>query len=210
MYHINVNNPPAESIEIASESFTLPSIAWGTGDESPLVDSPTSLEVVPSRLHVLSKSSHRSYSPFLEAELLQQPECELDMLAFWGPYQTLAQMRTSQYYLCIKLPASPDDMTATSLPLGSFPNHELAVARPSTAAPESLDIQGEQARSEKPLTLHAVHPIPTRYLRGLAQNQLEFLYGYLTGKRLRPDGELARRVSETIAAIGHIMNAEME
>lgn len=65
-----------------------------------------------------------------------------------------------------------------------------------------------QVRLEQHLTLHAVHPIPMRYLRSLAQDQLEFLYGHLAGKSLRPGGELAKRLSETIDCIVQIMHRE--
>jgi len=35
---------------------------------------------------------------------------------------------------------------------------------------------------------------------------LEFLFGYWTEKRIQPDGELARRMCETVEAIGQIMH----
>ncbi|KAI4664187.1 uncharacterized protein J4E79_003689 [Alternaria viburni] len=66
----------------------------------------------------------------------------------------------------------------------------------------------EPAMPEQHVTLHAVHPIPTRYLRSLAQDQLEFLFGYWTEKRIQPDGELARRMCETVEAIGQIMHED--
>jgi hypothetical protein len=116
-------------------------------------------------------------------------------------------MRASPYYLCIKIPITSDNMAASPLSLDSLSDHEFDMARHSTV---SCEMRIDQTQPDHFLTLHAVHPIPTRYLRGLAQSQLEFLYSNITERRFLPDGEFAKRVVETLDAIRQVMNPEGE
>ncbi|KAI4937875.1 hypothetical protein J4E85_000312 [Alternaria conjuncta] len=161
MYHIDMNSPPTASIRADPESPALPSAALG--------------------------ATRGARQNAYEAEPLQDSDHERVIIASWGRYQTLNQMRASPYYVCIRLPISSGTMFAPPL----FPE-------PSPSR--------ENAMPEQYVTLHAVHPVPTRYLRSLAQDQLEFLFGYWTEKRIQPDGELARRMCETVEAIGQIMH----
>jgi hypothetical protein len=199
MYHINVNSPPVESTYAVFESTTLPSAALHThGSLTPDAYS-LSLKKIPSRVRAWSRSSRCPCSPSSQAEPLQEREYETILIAAWGQYQTLNQMRASPYYICINLPVFPDTTTVSPLPFG--PTH-------SAAASESLDVQAEQTHSERYLTLHAVHPIPMTYLRSLAHHQLYFLYEYLIGKVFRPSGKLAKRLCQTMDCIRQIMHQE--
>lgn len=145
-----------------------------------------------------------------EAEPLEGFDHERIVIASWGQYQTLDQMRASPYYVCIRLPICSD----TIIPPPLFPDPssscESAMVRPIVAGYESSVVYADQAQPEQHVTLHAVHSIPTRYLRSLAQDQLEFLSGYWTEKRFQPDGDLARRMLETVEAIGQIMHEKEE
>jgi hypothetical protein len=207
MYHINANNPPLGSICAAPNSLILPSAALGSTSESPLEAGSAPPESLQNTQCVSPRLSRHENGSSSQAEQLPQHAHETIIKASWGRYQTLDQMHASPYYLCIKIPKSSDNMAASPLSLDSLSDHELDMARHSTA---SCEMRIDQTQPKHHLTLHAVHPIPTRYLRGLAQSQLEFLHCYLTEKRLRPDGELASRVYETLDAIGQVLSPEEE
>jgi hypothetical protein len=210
MYHINANNPLVESIRAAPDSLILPSAALGSTNESPQEACSTPPELLRSTLCVAPRLSRHENPLSSQAEQLRQYAHETIIKASWGRYQTLDQMRASPYYLCIKIPISSDNIAASPLSLDSLSDHKLDMVRRSTADPASCEMFINQTQPDHHLTLHAVHPIPTRYLRGLAQSQLEFLHHYLTEKRLRPDGELARRVYETLDAIRRVLCPEEE
>ena len=182
MYHIDMNSPPTASIRADPESPALPSAALGATPGA-------------------RQTAH-------EADPPQNLDHERVIIASWGQYQTLSQMRASPYYTCIRLPISSDTMFAPPLFPDPPSSRECTIVRQSTASFESRDVHADQEQLEQYVTLHAVHPIPTRYLRSLAQDQLEFLFGYWTEKRIQPDGELARRMCETVEAIGQIMHEE--
>ena len=177
-----MNSPPTASIRADPESPALPSAALG--------------------------ANRGALQNAYEAEPLQDFDHERVIIASWGQYQTLDQMRASPYDTCIRLPMSSD--TTSSPPLFPDPSssRECTIVRPCAASFDSRDTHADQEQREQYVTLHAVHPIPTRYLRSLAQDQLEFLFGYWTEKRIQPDGELARRMCETVEAIGQIMHEE--
>ena len=181
MYHIDMNSPPTASIRADPESPALPSAALG--------------------------ATRGARQNAYEAEPLQDFDHEKVIIASWGQYQTLDQMRASPYYSCIRLPMSSDIMSASPL----FPDPSLscesAMVSPCAADSESRDIHADHEQPEQYVTLHAVHPVPTRYLRSLAHDQLEFLFGYWTEKRIQPDGELARRMCGTMEAIGQIVHS---
>jgi len=180
MYHIDMNSPPTASIRAYPESPAFPTAALGT-----------------------TRGARQSA---YEAEPLQDFDHERVIIASWGQYQTLDQMRASPFYSCIRLPIFSDTMSAPPLFPDPSPSHEYAMVRQNVASFESRDVHADQGQAEQYVTLHAVHPIPTRYLRSLAQDQLEFLFGHWTEKRIQPDGELARRMCETVEAIGQIMH----
>jgi len=180
MYHIDMNSPPTASIRADPESPALPSAALG--------------------------ANRGALQNAYEAEPLQDFDNERVIIASWGQYQTLAQMRASRYYVCIRLPISSGTMFAPPLFPDPSPGREFAMVRPCLAGFESRDLHADQEQLEQHVTLHAVHPIPTRYLRNLAGDQLEFLFGYWTEKRIQSHGELARRMCETVEAIGQIMH----
>ena len=182
MYHIDMNSPPAASIRAEPESPALPSAA----------------------LDANRGARQNAY----EAEPLQDFDHEKVIIASWGQYQTLDQMRASPYYVCIRLPMSSDALFAPPPFPEPSPICEPAMVRPRAASFESRDIHADQEQPEQQVTLHGIHPIPTRYLRTLAQDQLKFLFGYWTEKRIQPDGELGRRICETVEAIGQIMHEE--
>lgn len=175
-----MNNPPTASIRADPESPALPSAALG--------------------------ATRGARQNAYEAEPLGDFEHERVIVASWGQYQTLAQMRASPYYTCIQLPISSDTIFAPPLFPESSSSRQCTMVRPCAASFESRDIHTDQEQPEQYVTLHAVHPVPTRYLRSLAQDQLEFLFGHWTEKRIQPDGELARRMCETVEAIGQIMH----
>lgn len=205
MYHLDVNSPSVESIRAILESGTLPSAALDMDNSLTRSAYSSSLEENLSRARKSSRSFCRPCLPSSQAEPPQEHEHDTVLIASWGQYQTLTQMRTSPFYLGIELQMYSDDTLTSHLPLGSSPCHNY-----STAASESLGVQAEQTQSGQHLTLHAVHPIPMRHLRKLTQHQLEFLYGYLAGRRFQPGGELSRRFYETMDNIGGVVYPEAE
>jgi hypothetical protein len=198
MYHFNSSNPPLTSIGAASETemnISLLSAALNTESSLPLVG---------RRQRALSMAVSRSLAPSLDLVSLRELASRETTVAYWGPYQTLDRMRASPYYMRIDLP-SVSDSTSQSVSSQNPPSEGYPVTISSSNTPaRSTSTESRESIQNQDLTIHTVLPVPKHYLRNLSQNQRDFLYGYLIGRRYQPGRELLRRVEETLAMIGEV------
>jgi hypothetical protein len=211
MYLINSNSPLLETRYAVSESATdtfPPSAALNT--EGGLAPVNRRIQRTRGRIRASKspRSVHHALLPEPEPCLFQKADSRNILIAFWGPYHTLAHLKGSPYYMRIDFPARCNiqgESESERRQKACDEGHAAMI--PKTTPAGSLgpcSEREEPAQIAQGLTIHAVLPIPKYCLQNLTQSQRDFLYGCLIGKRLRPDGELSKRVEDTLKAISEV------
>jgi hypothetical protein len=204
MYHITSNNPPVGSVNAIPESGKIT-----TSLSAALVTDGSVLPVDPRR-HKLGTRSitigsstiiRQPASPSPGTDALHDSSLCNTLVACWGPFQTLDQMRASPYYMRIDLPSVSENMIEREKsPASQNEGHSATILPENTPARYP---SGKNKRRQG-LEMHTVLPIPECHLKDLTQSHRDFLYGYLLGWRCRPGSKLSRRVEETLEVIGEV------
>ena len=201
------DSPPLSPTEMLRNHHTTlhPDRPWGpehpffpTAQEDPWTRDPPLPGERPTPFHHEDRArdhQHPGWSPVPSSP--PSPRARKDdhvirIITYWGHLTTLSQIIESPFYTFIKIPANPSRKTSAT-----------------------------SASRDHPTLLHAVHPIPKRYLKRISSPKLRYLAGYLNkfiigdtlfyyGGSQAKSQEMLDRVSDTILRIDRVLEKRLD